>query len=89
MNLSEDLENEYTTILLFYWGKIQRLDDKDMGNSKEEILPKIDEYRTSQDRELEKILSPEEYAKHLEIYDRLMLSVKTRIKETDFESIDK
>ena len=84
MNLSEEKENQYTTILLSYMGKIQRLDDKDMGNSKEDILEKMDELIEKQDMELEKILSPEEFAMHVKIYDRLLLSVKNRIAETDY-----
>lgn len=89
MNLTEETENQYTTILLSYMGKIQRLDDKDKGNSKEEILLKMDELIASQDKELEKILSPEEFEKHVKIYDRLLLSAKTRIAETNFDQIDK
>ena len=84
MKLSEETENQYTTILLSYMGKIQRLDDKDMGNSKEEIIHKMDELIESQDKELEKILSPEEFAMHVKIYDRLLLGVKNRIAETDY-----
>ncbi|MGI9531635.1 hypothetical protein [Lutimonas sp.] len=88
MNLSEEKESLYTSILLSYMGKIQRLDDKDMGNSKEEIVQKMDEMIKNQDKELEKILSPEEFEMHSKIYDRLLLSVKNRIAETDFEKID-
>ena len=60
------------------------LDDKDMGNSKEDIIQKMDEMIVNQDKELEKILSPEEFAMHVKIYDRLLLSVKNRIAETDY-----
>lgn len=84
MSLSEETENQYTTILLSYMGKIQRLDDKDMGNSKEDIIQKMDEMIVNQDKELEKILSPEEFAMHVKIYDQLLLSVKNRIAETDY-----
>jgi len=84
MNLSEEKEAQYSTILLSYMGKIQRLDDKDMGNSKEDIIQKMDEMIVNQDKELEKILSPEEFAMHVKIYDRLLLSVKNRIAETDY-----
>ena len=84
MNLSEEKEEQYSTILLSYMGKIQRLDDKDMGNSKEDIVQKMDEMIVNQDKELEKILSPEEFAMHVKIYDKLLLSVKNRIAETDY-----
>ena len=84
MNLSPEKENQYSTILLSYMGKIQRLDDKDMGNSKEDIVQKMDEMIVNQDKELEKILSPEEFAMHVKIYDQLLLSVKNRIAETDY-----
>ncbi|MDN3642989.1 hypothetical protein QWY87_09775 [Lutimonas halocynthiae] len=84
MNLSEEKEAQYNTILLSYMGKIQRLDDKDMGNSKEDIIQKMDEMIVNQDKELEKILSPEEFAMHVKIYDQLLLSVKNRIAETDY-----
>ena len=84
MNLSEEKEAQYSTILLSYMCKIQRLDDKDMGNSKEDIIQKMDEMIVNQDKELEKILSPEEFAMHVKIYDQLLLSVKNRIAETDY-----
>ncbi len=85
MNLSEEKEDEYINILLSYVGKIQRLDDKDSGNSKEEIIQKMDKIINNQDKEVEKLLSPEEFDMHLKIYGQLLLSVKNRIAETDFD----
>ena len=85
MNLSEEKQEEYTTVLLSYVGKIQRLDDKDSGNSKEEVIEKIDKLMAKQDKDLQKILSPEEFAMHTKIYDRLLLSVKNRITDTQYE----
>ena len=61
MDLSEAKEDEYTGILIFYFVKMGRLDDKDQGNSKEEILQKMDKLTKKQDAEVKKILTKEQY----------------------------
>ena len=86
MNLSEEKEDEYTGVLLFYFVKMGRLDDKDKGNSKEEIIQKMDKLLKKQDTEIREVLTNEEYEIHHKNYDKLVNSIKTRIAETDYSS---
>ena len=84
MGLSEEVTNEYSNILLFYLGKIRRLDDKDMGNSKSDILEKMDHLIIKQNADVKEVLTEEQYEMHLEFYDKMILMMKTRIAETEF-----
>ncbi len=84
MNLSEDTEEKYSNTLVFYLVKMARLDDKDMGNSKAEIVQKLDELLIKQDEEIKEILSDKEYEIHLENYSKILKSIRTRIEETDY-----
>ncbi len=87
MNLSEAKEEEYNNILIFYLVKMGRLDDKDMGNSKEEILQKLDELLLKQEGEIKAILSKEEYEIHLKNYSKMLKSIRNRISETDYSKL--
>ncbi len=84
MNLSEEKEDEYINILISFKAKIGRLVDKDKDYSKEEILQEIDKLISTQNKAVKNILSKEEYDMHLETYDKLLLSIKNRIAETEF-----
>jgi len=84
MNLSEEKEDEYINILISFKAKIGRLVDKDKDYSKEEILQEIDKLIRRQNKAVKNILSKEEYDMHLETYNKLMLSIKNRIAETEF-----
>ena len=84
MDLSEAKEDEYTGILIFYFVKMGRLDDKDQGNSKEEILQKMDELTKKQNAEVKEILTKEQYKVHVENFDKLIQSIKNRISETKY-----
>lgn len=84
MNLSEEKEDEYINILISFRAKMGRLVDKDKDYSKEEILQEIDKLISRQNKAVKNILSKEEYDMHLETYDKLLLSIKNRIAETEF-----
>ena len=84
MGLSEEEMGEYNKILLYYLGKLRRFDDKDMGNSKEEILQKLDELIIKQNEDVKEVLNEEQYEMHLEFYDKMVLMMKTRIAETQY-----
>ena len=84
MGLSEEEISEYNNILLYYLGKIRRFDDKDKGNSKEEILQKLDQLIIKQNEDVKEILSEEQYKMHLEFYDKMTLMMKNRIAEFDY-----
>ena len=83
-NVTKETEEEYVNTLLAYIAKMARLVDKDKDYSKEEILGEIDKLIKRQNKAIKKILSKEEYEMHLATYDKLLLSVKNRIAETDF-----
>ena len=83
MGLSEDKEDEYSGILIFYFVKMGRLDDKDQGNSKEEILQKMDILLKKQDVEIKALLPEDEYDIHQNNYDEFIKIIKKRIIETD------
>ena len=85
MNLTEEKEELYVNTLLTYLAKMKRLVDKDLAYSKDEILENLDDLIERQNREVKKILSKSEYKMHLKTYDRLLLSVKNRLAETEFE----
>lgn len=84
MNLSEEKEDEYISTLLSFKAKMGRLVDKDKNYSKDEILQKLDELIIRQNKAIKKILTNEEYEMHLETYNKLLLSIKNRISETEF-----
>lgn len=84
MNLTETKEDEYTNILIFYFVKMGRLDDKDKENSKEEIIQKLDVLIKKQNAEIKDILTVDQYKMHLENYGEFMQSIKNRITETDY-----
>ena len=84
MDLSEDREDDYSSILIFYFVKMGRLDDKDMGNSKEEILQKMDILLKRQDIEIKALLSEDEYDIHQKNYTEFIKTIKKRIIETDY-----
>jgi len=86
MNLTEDKKDEYYSILLYYFVKISRLDDKDKGNSKEELIIKMDELLIKQDLEIKEMLTKVEYEKHQKNYNNLLTSIRTRISETDYKN---
>ena len=44
MKLTEDLENQYTSIFAMYTTRMSRLDDTDKGFTKEEIITKFRYY---------------------------------------------
>lgn len=81
MELSEQLSNDYSVILIYYLSKIRRLDDKDNFRSKEELLRKMDEIVLKQNNEVKDILNEEQYEKHLEFYNKMTLMRKNRIEE--------
>lgn len=84
MALSEEELNDYSIILLYYLGKIRRLDDKDNFTSKKELLKKMDKLVIKQNKEVKEVLSESQYEMHLEFYDKMNLMRENRIAETQF-----
>ncbi len=82
MQLSEKIKEEYYSIILYYNVKMSRLDDKDKNLSKKQILRKLNKLMAKQDAEVQEILTSEQFKMHRDNYDRILQSIKKRIRET-------
>ncbi|MCO5723267.1 hypothetical protein [Robiginitalea marina] len=78
MGLSEETEARYQSILTYYAVKMARLDDRDQEWTPEQFKGKLKEYLTKQESEIRKILTPEQYTMHEEIYGEFLRSVYRR-----------
>ena len=83
MKLTEDLENQYTSIFAMYTTRMSRLDDTDKGFTKEEIITKFKDLEGNLNNDINKILNQEQYSKHSEIMKVLSRAVlnKLEVKE--------
>jgi len=57
MKLTEDLENQYTSIFAMYTTRMSRLDDTDKGFTKEEIITKFKDLEGNLNNDINKILN--------------------------------
>ena len=78
MELSEEKESQYNSVLFYYIAKISRLDDKDQDFSEEEFKARLNEYLDKQDKDLREILTDEQFAIHKEIYGEFLRSAYRR-----------
>ena len=78
MELTQEQEAAYSSIIVYYVAKIARLDDKDQDYSEEEFKAKLDDYLGKQDADLKEILSDEQFAIHKEIYGEFLRSAYKR-----------
>jgi len=78
MELTQETEAQYSSIITYYISKIARLDDKDQDYSKEEFKAKLNEYLVKQDKDLIEILSPEQFVIHKDIYGAFLKSAYKR-----------
>jgi hypothetical protein len=88
MNLTEKVREEYYSIILYYAVKMNRLDDKDVGNTEEEVEEKLAILFEKQKAEV-KILLPEKlYKMHVENFSELLGFVKNK-KELQKKELQK
>ena len=78
MELTQEQEADYSSVIVYYVAKIARLDDKDQDYSEEEFKAKLNEYLGKQDADLKEILSEEQFAIHKEIYGEFLRSAYKR-----------
>ena len=78
MQLSEEQESEYSSVLTYYIAKISRLDDKDQDLSAAEFKAKLNEYLTKQEAEMKEMLTPQQFEIHQEIYGEFLRSAYRR-----------
>lgn len=81
MELTEKQEEQYFSIVLYYIVKMSRLNNKDKGLTDEEVLIGIDGYLAKTNKEVQPILSKEQYQIHLGSFETLLKSVSNRLKE--------
>ena len=78
MELTQEQEADYRSVIVYYVAKIARLDDKDQDYNEEEFKAKLNEYLGKQDADLKEILSDEQFAIHKEIYGEFLRSAYKR-----------
>ena len=78
MQLSQEQESQYSSVITYYIAKISRLDDKDQDYSKDEFRAKLEDYLSKQDDDLKDILTAEQFAIHKEIYGEFLRSAYKR-----------
>ena len=78
MNLSEEEMSQYSSIIVYYVAKIARLDDKDKDYSEEQFKKELNSLLARQDKELEDLLTAEQFEIHEEIYGEFLRSAYRR-----------
>lgn len=78
MNLNEEEMSQYSSIIVYYVAKIARLDDKDKDYSEGQFKKELNRLLARQDKELEELLTPEQFAIHNEIYGEFLRSAYRR-----------
>ena len=78
MELTQEQEADYSSVIVYYVAKIARLDDKDQDFSEEVFKAKLNEFLGKQDADLKEILSEEQFAIHKAIYGEFLRSAYKR-----------
>ena len=78
MNLNEEEMSQYSSIIVYYVAKIARLDDKDKDYSEERFKKELNSLLARQDKELEDLLTAEQFEIHEEIYGEFLRSAYRR-----------
>lgn len=78
MNLNEEEMSQYSSIIVYYIAKIARLDDKDKDYSEEQFKKELNSLLARQDKELEDLLTQEQFDIHKEIYGEFLRSAYRR-----------
>lgn len=78
MGLNEEEMSQYSSIIVYYVAKIARLDDKDKDFSEEQFKKELNGLLVRQDKELEDLLTPEQFDIHKEIYGEFLRSAYRR-----------
>lgn len=78
---TEEEQSNYQNTLLMYSGKMMRLDDKDQGLSKDEILKKLEELSQKFSSDVKSQLNETQFQMHNELMDVLKKSVSKKLLE--------
>ncbi|OUR94348.1 hypothetical protein A9Q87_01510 [Flavobacteriales bacterium 34_180_T64] len=80
MNLSENADNEYSSILNMHVGRMSRLDDKDKGYSKEEMIKRFNEIFDKLNIDIKPVLNENQFTQHIEIMNVLSQAILNKLK---------
>jgi hypothetical protein len=72
MNLSAEVEEDYYRLLLHYVYDMQRLNDKDKGNSDEEVKVQLEKIVSTMNSKIQPVLSKEQYQQHLNNFNDIL-----------------
>ena len=78
IDLNEEEMSQYSSIIVYYVAKISRLDDKDKDYSPERFKKELNSLLARQDKDLEDLLTPEQFEIHKEIYGEFLRSAYKR-----------
>lgn len=80
MNLSENADNDYGSLLSMHIFKMGRLIDKDNNYSKEEVILRFNEIYNKLNSDVEPILNEDQFAQHLEIMTVFSQAVMNKLE---------
>lgn len=80
MNLSENADNDYGSLLSMHIFKMGRLIDKDNNYSKEEVMLRFNEIYNKLNSDVEPILNEDQFAQHLEIMTVFSQAVMNKLE---------
>ena len=80
MNLSENADNEYGSLLSMHIVKMGRLIDKDNNYSNEEVIVKFNEIYNKLNEDVEPVLNKDQYTQHLEIMSVFSRAVMNKLE---------
>ncbi|WP_274476045.1 hypothetical protein [Mangrovimonas aestuarii] len=81
MNLSDEVEEAYINVLITYRPKMRRLNDRDMGLSKDEIRTEFDALVKKMNIDISKLLTDEQFSEHMNMMDKLLEAIHRRMDE--------
>lgn len=78
MGMSDELEAEYSRILIYHFYDMTRLDDKDQGNTEQEVKIKLKGLVNKMNSEIKPILSDKQYNMHLSNFNAVLKAAYRR-----------
>ena len=80
MKLSENADNEYSSILSMHVFRMSRLDDKDKGYSKDVIIKKFNEIFDKLNVDIKPVLNEDQFVQHLEIMNVVSRAILNKLE---------
>lgn len=80
MNLSEKVDNEYSSIRSMYFFRMSRLNDKDKGYSTEEIIEGLYEIFDKLNVAVKPVLTEDQFSQHLELMKGVSKAILNKMK---------